>query len=280
MDITPAISEESLAKLEMADEKNLEKEFSQILEGMYEVSSPVPNAIVTAKRDSVTKKTSTDSKGKFKFTGLLSGDYEIFAEVSSGVSGARSKRMTSLKPVKVYLRGSNLTASVQVTVLSDLVTIRGRITDSQGRPIANAKVRGEPFPMPGSPEATPPTRFAVSGTNGFYEMSGFCPPSILEIAGYLNGGDPTRDDAGGSNNPFYVQVHVEADDFVQDKTKIPKVPLATKELLDPARRLLSVLKKLETQSKGESKIVERNVLLAASRGNTISDVDIVLEQRP
>jgi len=277
VDVTPNLSQENLTKLEMAAERKSENEFSQILQGMYETSSPVPNATVTAKGDSVTKKTNTDSQGKFKFTGLPSGDYEISAEVSSG---ARSKRMATVKPVKAYLRGSTLTASVQVPVRSDLVTIRGRILDAAGNPIAGANVRGEPFPMPESAEVTPPTQFAVSGADGSYELNGFRPNSIYRIAGYLAGGDPTRDDAGGSNIPFYIQVHVEADGFEQDKTKIPEIPLVTEELLGPARRLLDILRKLEMQLKGTSELSEKKgVFLPPSEGNVITGIDIVLTKQ-
>ena len=275
VDVTPDLSEESFAKLEMAGRKHLGKEFSEILQGMYEVSSPVPGAMVSAKSDSVTKKTNTDAKGKFKFTGLPSGDYEVFAEVSSG---AKSKQMATLKPVRVYLRGSTLSASVQIPIRSDLVAIRGRIMDVEGRPIVGAKVHGEPFPMPESAEATPPARSAVSGADGTYELSGFAPKSIHQIAGYLVGGDPTRDDAGGYNIPFYVKVYADANGFVQDKTSVPRVPLVAELLCEPARRYLKTLGKWETQPRGSSKFLEKtNVLLPSSLGNTITGIDIVLK---
>ena len=274
VDESPDLSERSLAKLEMVTS---EKEFLQVLEGMRRGPLPVPNAVVTAKGDSVTKKTNTDTNGKFKFTGLPSGDYEISAEVSSG---ARSKGMATLKPVKVYLRGSTLTASVQVPVRSDLVAISGRILDVEGRPIVGAKVCGEPFPMPETTEISPPTRFAVSGADGFYEMSGFCPPSLFGIAGYLNGGVPTSDTAASCGEAFFVQAYVKADGFEQDKKIIPQIPLVTEELLGPARRLLNILGKLETQAKGTSELAEKKaVFLPPSEGNAITGIDIVLTKQ-
>lgn len=273
VDETPDLSEKSLTQLEMATS---EKEFLQILEGMRKGPIPVPNAVVTAKSDLVTKKANTDSKGKFRLIGLPSGDYEVLAEVSSGASTAGKRRMATFKPVKVYLRGSTLTASVQVTVRSDLVAIRGRIMDVEGRPIVGAKVSGEPFPMPESAEATPPTRFAVSGADGSYELSGFRPDGIYRIAGYLGGGDPTE----FGQNPFYVKVYVEADGFEQDKTKIPKIPLATEELLEPARRFLKIMRKLDPSPERSSKFVEKkDVFLPPSEKNAITGIDIVLTKQ-
>lgn len=274
VDITPDISQESLAKLDKAGERNSEKEFIQILKGMYEAPSPVPNAFVTATGDSVTKKANTDSEGKFKFTGLPDGAYELSAEVSPEASEMGEKRMTTTKPKVVTLFGTNPAATVMLSVRGDLVTVRGRITDVQGRPIAGAKVRGEPYPMPESAEATPPTRFAVSGSDGSYELSGFVPNDISKIGGYLGGGDPTE----FGQNPFYVKVHVEADGYVQDKTSVPRVPLVTEELLEPARRLLKILSKLQTRSDGSSKFHEKkDILLPSSHGNVITHIDIVLK---
>ena len=152
--------------------------------------------------------------------------------------------------------------------------------DAEGRPIVGAKVRGDPSPIPASAEATPPTRFAVSGADGTYELSGFAPSSIDQIAAYLNGGDPTRDDAGGCTVPFYVEVHADSDGFMQDKTSLPRLPLVTEEVLVPARRLLNILGKLETQAKRKSEIAEKkDVFLPPSEKNAITGLDIVLTKQ-
>lgn len=161
-------------------------------------------------------------------------------------------------------------------VRSDLITVRGRITDTQGRPIAGAKVCGEPSPSPDSSEIMKcyPTRFAVSDPDGSYELNWFVPPDLDQISGYLLGGNPTF-----NNRPFYVKVYVKANGFAQDKANVPNVPLVTEELLFPARRFLNIEKKLQTLLKGSSdKVEKKDVYLPSSHGNTITGIDIVLEK--
>jgi len=183
----------------------------------------------------------------------------------------------TVKPVKIYRVMSNSTNAVTLRVRSDLIAVEGRITDTEGRPVANAKIRGEPYPMPESAEATPPTRFAISGTDGSYELSGFCPNDIYKIAGYLNGGDPTE----SGQNPFYIKVYAEAAGYVQDKATAPEVPLVTEELLNPTRRLIKLLNKWADDAKADVKIIEKkDIFLPASYGNTIVGIDIILNKRP
>ena len=271
VDITRNLPEESMAQLEKAASV---REFTGILEAMRKEPSPVPNAIVTAKGDLVTKQAKTDARGSFAFTGLPCGEYAVSAQIPSGVSENGKRRLATVKPMKIYLQRTGIEAAVTVPVRSDLVTLRGRVADVSGRPIRGAKIRGEPHPLPESPEATPPTRFAVSGIDGQYELSGFVPHALYTIAGYLNGGDPT----GGGQSPFYVKVHAEADGYAEDKTSVAIVPLVTEDILGPARRLLKVLSKLQTQSEGSSKFLEKtNTLLPSSLGNTITGIDIVLK---
>jgi hypothetical protein len=283
VDTTPNLSQEEFAKLDMAVERKSEKEFTQTLREMHHVPLPTPNAIVTARGHSVTKKTTTDAEGRFKFTDLPNGaydlpseGYELTAEVPADAKIGNKRAMT-LKPVKIYRVLSSSTNAVTLRVRSDLITVKGRITDTEGRPVANAKIRGEPYPEPDTSEATPPTRFAISGTDGSYELSGFCPDNIYTIGGYLNGGDPTE----SGQNPFYIKVYAEADGYVQDKTTAPKVPLVTEELLNPTRRLMKLLSNTTDDAKVGSKVMEKkHILLPASHGNTIVGIDIKLNKRP
>ena len=271
VDITPNLFEESLAQVEKAASA---REFRDILEARRKEPLPVPYAIVTAKGDSVTKLAKTDSRGSFAFTGLPCGEYAVSAQIASGVSEDVQGRMASVKPIKIYLPRAGIEAAVSVPVRSDLVTLRGRVADVSGRPIRGARVRGEPHPVPESPEAMPPTRFAVSGIDGQYELRGFLPQALYAVAGYLSGGDPTE----GGQSPFYVKVHAEADGYVEDKTNAAIVPLVTEDVLGPARRLLKVLSKWQTQSEVSSNFLEKtNTVLPSSLGNTITGIDIVLK---
>ncbi len=275
VDVTPDLSRAALAKLDLANAANLESEFRRVLDGMYETTPPASNALVTAKGDSITRETITDTQGEFSFVGLPSGDYELSVGV---VSRTGKGQLATVRPRMVYRVAGNAAATVTLQARRDLIAIRGRITDAQGQPIPGAKVRGEPYPVPESAEATPPTRYAVSGVDGSYELNGFAPDSIYRVAGFLGGGDPTRDDAGGSTIPFFVEVHVEAEGYVQEQANVPRVALVTEELLAPARHLLRILSRMRTSS-GEREIVEKKGLpLPPSRGYTIAPVNVELKR--
>lgn len=165
------------------------------------------------------------------------------------------------EPIEIRLN-QNISA-LEINVRSDLVDVRGRITDLQGRPIAGAKVRGEHYPMPDSSdvEKAHPARFALSGTDGSYELRGFVPLDVYRITGYLVGGDPTE----SGLNPFYVKVYVDADGFVQGKENVPKVPLVTEELLGPARRLLKAMSQMSSKNGGGASREEGPSLAFQSR---------------
>lgn len=273
VDVTPDLSRAAtaLAKLDTADAANLESEFGRVLDGMYGTNRSATSALVTAKGDAISKETVTDTLGEFSFVGLPSGDYELTVGV---VSGTGTGQLATVQPRRVYRISSNATAAVTLPARRDFVAIRGRITDAQGQPIPGAKVRGEPYPVPESADATPPTRHAVSGVDGSYELSGFVPDSIYRIAGFLAGGDPTE----FGQHSFYAEVHVEAEGHVQEKTNVPRVALVTEELLAPARHLLRSLNRLRTSS-GERELVEKKELrLPPSQGSTIGPVDIKLKR--
>ena len=270
VDATQQFSQENLATL--ATSKSFE-DFFRVLKGLL-LRRPASNVTVTAKGGSVTKKTVTDSDGKFKFTGLPSEQcYEISAEMPSRFFGTGEERMARAK-VPFEFQGNNW---VRLELRNDLVIIKGRILDSKEQPIGGAKIRGIPcadlnrerlmkFPM----------RFAVSDSGGFYELKDLVPPDISDIAAYLKGRDP----AWFSQDPFYVYVYVEADGYIQDEKNAPRVPLITEELLGPARRFEKIMTTLETLRDGNSKKkIERKPLpLPASQSNTITGIDIVLKK--
>ncbi len=79
-------------------------------------------------------------------------------------------------------------------------------------------------------------------------------------------------------NPRHLNcfdIRVEADGFVQGKENVPRVPLVTEELLGPARRLLKALNQLVVEQDLREK---EDIPLPASHGNTITGIDIVLDQ--
>lgn len=177
---------------------------------------------------------------------------------------------------KMYRQDADGKYPPGVHVRTDLVTITGRVTDEQGRPVVGAQVRGEPDPLPNSnTEAERLTRRAVTDKEGRYELTGYVPPELHRVAGYLSGGDPTE---FGSQS-FYVEIHVEAPGLVQDKNAIPRVVPLNEELVGAARRYLQIIIHWAGQNKGKSEIAERSpkVPLPAIHANTVSGVDIVVK---
>jgi hypothetical protein len=158
---------------------------------------------------------------------------------------------------------------------SGWVTVEGRVLDSEGWPIAGAKVCGCPDADLTSERARKfPTRYAVSGNDGFYELNDLAPPDISDIAAYLKGRDPIY----FSQNPFYLYVLAEAEGFQRGTKYAAHVPLITENLLKPARRIEKVMTAFETIRDGHATPNLQELPLPASRSNTITGIDIVLEK--
>jgi hypothetical protein len=264
LDITPDFSDTTLSKLEAA--KTVE-ESGQILQKMVSNSSQASGAVITARSVSGVYSTTSDSKGRFEFTKLPNEEFDL--EVKGTKSG--NSQLSTVKPKGIY-HVYNVTNSTILHVRSDFITVKGRITDTQNNGVPNVKILGEAFPLPESSEATPPSRTAVSGPDGSFEISGITTPGLFDIVGYLNGCDLKRGD-----NPFFLQLKVEAEGYERQKTNT-LVPLVSEQHLAPARRVLKVLSKLQTQAKGKSQMSEKDVVLPKSQGYTISDVHITLQK--
>jgi len=221
--------------------------------------------VVTATNGRVTRRVISDSEGGFTFADLPAGPYSISAMVPAPGPGQAGKRKVSA--TKVVQCGG----TVRLVLHEELITVSGRIIDSQGRPIAGARVTGTAVPM--REVGLPYSKVAVSDEKGFYRLKGFEPLNLYRIAGYLNGGSLEAPGAFHTQ----VEVRVETKGFRQDRARIPKVPLITEAQLIPARRLWKALSQLAAKTgdgKDWQKMKER--LLPASKGNTITGVDIVL----
>ncbi len=268
VDITQDLS---LDRLTALDASKSREDFLQALRRAIRSERPATNVVLTIQGASDKQTTVTDAAGQYKFIGLHYGEHQI--SVSPSGMGDVSFR----HPVFVNANRTNVTLIVH----SNLVAIRGRITDVHGKPIAGAKVRGEPDPWEVAEVGRHyPSRVAVSGADGSYELKGLVPRDILSIAGYLAGGDPTEN----GQYPFSVLIYVKADGFVQEKAQRPCVPLVTEELVGPARRLLNVMWQVKLKSLGdqERKVEEKKKInwraLPSSQGNTITGIDIVLKK--
>jgi len=230
---------------------------------------PASNVTVTATSKSFIKKTVTDSKGDFKFTGLPVGDYELSAQASSRSTGIRG--VTRMATAKEQFRLGSDINGLKLRLRNDFVTVKGRITDVEGKPIAGAKVTAiedldDPSNMHDSATWT-----TVSSADGSYELQG------IEPADWCRLGSLPR---GNLHALMHVDIHVEADGFVQDKENVPKVLLVTEEVLNMARRFLKAVSQV-VQGAEDSELIDREkkgLTFPSSQGNTITGVDIVLKK--
>lgn len=278
IDMTPDISEEAFARFEHAASA---EEALAPLEGIIMGCGARSNVVVRLRGDSITRKTITDSKGKFDFWELPAGTYEISTEAPAHPSSAGKKR-TAIGKMRITVGlGMDKQVWTHLNVYAYSVAVRGRITDADGKPVAGAKVTGIPVSyrdMVGNP--VPDDQFlerqfdssivTVSSADGFYELQGFGAPNVYWMARYLCGDDQL--------SGFYVEIHVKAAGFVQSKENVPRVPLVSEELLVPARRvmkwLISKSEFLSEQEKQEFR--ERET--PSSHGNTITGINIVLKK--
>ncbi|MBP7744810.1 MAG: carboxypeptidase regulatory-like domain-containing protein [Phycisphaerae bacterium] len=274
VDATPNYSAEYFALLEQAAASGKLEEFRPTLERIFQ-PRPVPNALVTLQSAALTRAAVSDTNGQFEFTGLPFGEYQLSATAPTGPPATGEPRMATGK-TGITLWAGNCEA--RLDLYADRITVRGRVVDADGQSVAGAKVTGiQEITESPSDEVVPHVVSATSGADGMYELSGLNPPNVWRTAGYLCGGDPTLD-----GHSFYTVVRVDAAGFIQGRGSIPRFPTVTEEVLAASRRLLTIMRQYETAEKGSSEVQERDDRgpFPASRGNTITGIDIVLERRP
>lgn len=273
VDATPDLSEKRFIKLASIAEKwskQAEQTFEEELGDMMCQERPALNVTVTVFRGTTRRSTVTDANGKYAFAGLPSGTYEIVAEGQARVPGSEERRAAMAWRRIEYHGGSEV---VDLAIRADQITVTGRVTDAQGRPVVGARVRGRPDPMPETGEGgrDEPWGPVVTAADGTYELKGIAPPQLWRIAGYLKGGDPTR--GGQGTPPFFVDLRVQADGFSEGKGR---VPIVTGDLAAAARRYLQILYMIRPNIKPDDR--EKEPSLPASTHNTITGIDVVLKE--
>jgi len=272
-DVSFPCPEELLEKLAQA------KTFDETLT-IYDKDDPrfkkreVPNATVTLRSRSrpFVQTTKTDPQGMYVFDGLADDYYEVSSEMPVVLAG---QQRTAKARVPFTLSARRC---VWLSLRTDLVTVKGKVLDLAGQPVAGVKVRGDPDlgDVATSEWSVPyPTRYAVSEADGSYELTDLVPLKFASVAHYLLGYDATEQ----GQLPLCVRLYVEGYPSILSSVAVTKVPLVTEENLKYARQYLVIMQKLETSIKGHSaKAEKKDIYLPKSKGNVITGVDIVLEK--
>lgn len=234
----------------------------------------VPNATVTLRSRSrpFVQTTKTDPQGMYVFDGLADDYYEVSSEMPVVLAG---QQRTAKARVSFKLSARRC---VWLSLRTDLVTVKGKVLDLAGQPVAGVKVRGDPDlgdVATSEWSVQYPTRYAVSEADGSYELADLVPLKFASVAHYLLGYDATEQ----GQLPLCVRLYVEGYPSILSYEAVTKVPLVTEENLQYARQYLVIMKKLETSIKGHSTNVEKkDIYLPKSKGNVITGVDIVLKK--
>jgi hypothetical protein len=243
-----------------------EDAFVQVLKSVPRPCRIAPNVVVALQGDSVTRRTVTDSQGKFKFPLLRRGVYEVSAEATSQSSLTGVRRLAT-GHTQIEL---NSHCNVELTLSADLIVIRGRIADIQGRPIAGAKVTAIQVLDDPSNMFYPQTYSSMSDTDGSYELQGIEPSNVWNILRYLV--EPNPGQLG------YVDIRVDVPGFVQSKENVPRVALVTEEWLCLARRFLAARAQMAKRAGKPMPREKEGLTFPSSQGNAISASDIMLER--
>ena len=170
-------------------------------------------------------------------------------------------------------------------VRDDYINVKGRITDSRGKPAAGAYIIGESTPLEngGVGETTEHTA-AIQGQqirgrsdyDGYYELKGFRAANFYKVFRYLIN---TKKGVRGSYQ-FFVDITARAEGFMQSSNKPLRVPLASQEQVHRARRILEAYSQvaIRTGDKEYPENKQQEYPLADSTGGTLTGVDIVLDQ--
>jgi protocatechuate 3,4-dioxygenase beta subunit len=268
-DGTPDYSEFRFQRLErvMASfnpEKSRDDQENQaVMEALMpfiETRTPIANVTVILRHKTTVAggreflvKSVTDSQGKFTFSDTPRGEYSVTAEL---------KRRWWTRPVQIRKEVEHYHSSdfVELVYYSAAAIVKGKITDTVGRPIASAKVTATDYSHNQETSQEDAVHSHVvstrSASDGSYELAGLIPGNAY-------------------SGPATYDIHAEKEGFVTTKMR---VPVATECVYSAHTRLIQLL--LESQGRtGKARLEEwkRETHLQPSRkGNTQCGINLSL----
>ena len=236
----------------------------------------------SVQHEQIARETLADNEGKYSFDDLPLGSYEVWAELPSRPASGGPARIAAARAAArvwdrpdFYNRGGAVYRA-DLDLRTDLVTVRGRVTDANGNPIAGARVIGKGLSEFDSAEVDRMIErgsvAAVTGADGTYELRGLVPPDTYRTAAYLNSGWD-----GEVARVFEAQ----AAGFAPTSRQLP---LVTEEVLGKSRRMLAALGQLEQRARktqpstrpAQIRGEKPGLPLPSSRANTITGLDFIL----
>jgi hypothetical protein len=261
-DATPDFSREKLARFEETTEESFEKDLISIFGG-----HPISGKTVRIQGRNFVKETKTDSKGKFKFMDVPGGLYKISCEFKSELTG---------ETVIIEKNIVSFSRDEYVELSNDLITIKGRIVDQRGTPIAKAKISADIDCSDYTDVGEPPTRpfpkyFTCSDSQGDFELVGITPTGLYALALYLGG-------LAYEGALPKLKITVQSPGFA---VKEISVFLVTDTLMEYAKILLnSINKGMIKHGKEKMELRTDKVPFPKNEGNTIYVDQIVLDGDP
>ena len=246
---------------------------------------PAPGIVVTLRGEGLTREAKTDSKGKFRFTAIPFGEYEVWAEAPLRPTSLDGKTRSAIAKEKISFTQSypsnerfpRNVKNVELRLRTDLVSIQGRVTDAQGNPIAGARVTAtqDASNLFVGAEARCSDNYyrtwsTVSNADGSYRIQGI-EPTGGGVEGYLQNQD-------GKPRADTVDIHVEAEGYIQSKEHTPRVPTVSEDQVALGRRFLKVINNF-SRKVGKPEIQGKpDAIYPLSEGNVIKGIDIALEK--
>jgi hypothetical protein len=237
-----------------------------------------------------------DHKGRFTFEDLLPGKYTLTLTVPAGNAFGYSEGQEKVVQKQIAIERDS---QINLRVFWPLLTIKGRVLDENGNPVANAKVTGAECVksyvdryftgkrITGKLRQGP---FIVySDQDGYYEMPGVKPLGMYRCAGRMG---PYLDDTGCDNRYLSIFAQTEEGYFSQntcwvlmlsqeqysvinayDELYIRNI---TSDLQNHVKKFPVEHAKLMIEDLDQKRLRPRKFTV---KGNVISGVDLIMEKK-
>jgi hypothetical protein len=237
----------------------------------------VSGVIVTvkSKNSAFTAMTKTDKEGRFVFDGLEENYYEIIAEKEF----VRDDRVIKAKGRALLRLDERTFASIRLR--TELVTLRGRVLNRDGKPIGGMKLQAEYCIFAEASEVYRdyPPQYAITLPDGSYELPDLVAPGFEAVASYLMSGDSIVGIPEYEATPFSVFIY-EENAPRNESSVLCKLLLITEETATFARRYMVIMNKLSPpEKKFKGWIEKEGIVLPKSKGNAICVPDIIIQQK-